>query len=45
MSRNRSTRVRTSFAALALLTRLRNGRVVLIRDANAEEIVIIIFFL
>ena len=36
MSRNRSTRVRTSLAALALLTRPMNGRVILINDANAE---------
>ncbi len=36
ISRNRSTRVRTSLADLALLTRPRNGRVLLIKDANAK---------
>lgn len=35
ISRKRSTSVRTSLAALALLTRPRNGRVVLINDAKA----------
>ena len=35
MSRNRSTSVRTSFAAFALLTRPKNGRVLLINNAKA----------
>lgn len=38
ISRNRSTKVRTNFAAFALLTRPRNGRVVLINVANAKKI-------
>lgn len=38
MSRNSSTRARTSLAALALLTWFRNGRVNLIKPANSETL-------
>ncbi len=41
ISRKRSTKVRTSLAAFALLTSPRNGRVILINDAKALKIILL----